>query len=288
MKNIVKRPYREMCDFYKVYNFMVKNFTTDCKNGCYPPLFEYSLATPWSDNSQNHRFAIWEEDDEVVAFCWYESGIGEAFFNLTDEYNFLIPEMMDHAEQRLSDDKGKVKLKIYDGQQAIVKEALDRGYQISWREKQGIIDFSETKLDAPLPNGYLFEPVEECDAEKLDEMTWRGFDNEGEPEIDVESGLHTEAAPNATPELDVIIKTEEGEYVCYAGMWWVPENKLAYLEPLCTVPEHRRKGLARAALSELYRRTSRLGARYMSGGTDEFYYKIGYKKGYELLYLEKF
>ena len=25
----------------------------------------------------------------------------------------------------------------------------------------------------------------------------------------------------------------------------------------------------------------------MSGGTDEFYYKIGYKKGYELLYLEK-
>lgn len=138
-----------------------------------------------------------------------------------------------------------------------------------------------------MPEGYLFEPVEDCDAEKLVHMTWRGFDNEGEPVSNVESDLHTEAAPNATPELDVIIKTEDGEYVCYAGMWWVPENKLAYLEPLCTVPEHRGKGLARAALSELYRKTSQLGAAYMSGGTNEFYYKIGYKKGY-LLYLEKF
>ncbi len=288
MRNIVKRPYREMCDFYKVYHFMIKTFTPNCKNGCYPPFFEYSLATPWSDNSQNHRFAIWEENNEVVAFCWYESGIGEAFFNVTEEYSFLIPEMMDHAEQRLCDNNGKIKLKIHAAQQAVLKEALDRGYQISWREEQGILDFNETQLDAPLPKGYLFEPVENCDAEKLDAMTWRGFDNEGEPEIDVESGLHTEAAPNATPELDVIIKTEDGEYVCYAGMWWVPENKLAYLEPLCTVPEHRRKGLAKAALSELYRKTSRLGAMYMSGGTNEFYYKIGYKKGYELLYLEKF
>ena len=153
MRNIVKRPYREMCDFNKVYNFMVKNFTPDCKNGCFPPFFEYSLATPWSDNSQNHRFAIWEKDDEIVAFSWYESGIGEAFFNLTDEYNFLIPEMMDHAEQRLSDDKGKTKLKIYDGQQAVLKEALDRGYQISWREKTGIIDFNETKLNASCRRG---------------------------------------------------------------------------------------------------------------------------------------
>ena len=287
MRNIVKRPYREMCDFYKVYNFMVKNFTPDCRNGCYPPFFEYSLATPWSDNSQNHRFAIWEEDNEVVAFCWYESNIGEAFFNLTEKYSFLIPEMIDHAECRLSDDKGKIKLKIYAGQQTVLKEALDRGYQISRREEQGILDFNETKLDAPLPEGYLFEPVEDCDAEKLVYMTWRGFDNEGEPVSNVESDLHTEAAPNATPELDVIIKTEDGEYVCYAGMWWVPENKLAYLEPLCTVPEHRGKGLARAALSELYRKTSQLGAAYMSGGTNEFYYKIGYKKGYDLLYLEK-
>ena len=29
-----------------------------------------------------------------------------------------------------------------------------------------------------------------------------------------------------------------------AGMWFDEQNKYAYLEPLATVPEHRRKGLA--------------------------------------------
>ena len=48
------------------------------------------------------------------------------------------------------------------------------------------------------------------------------------------------------------MENEAGEYVCYAGLWWVPENKLAYMEPLCTVPEYRHMGLASAALSEIY------------------------------------
>lgn len=77
--------------------------------------------------------------------------------------------------------------------------------------------------------------------------------------------------------MDVIIKNSEGEYVCYAGMWLVPENKLAYLEPLCTVPEYRRMGLAAAALSELYRRTAVKGATHMTGGANPFYFSIGYE-----------
>ena len=52
----------------------------------------------------------------------------------------------------------------------------------------------------------------------------------------------------------VIIANEKEEYVCYSGMWWVPQNKLAYMEPLCTIPEYRNRGLAAAALSIHYER----------------------------------
>ena len=62
-------------------------------------------------------------------------------------------------------------------------------------------------------------------------------------------------------------------------MWWVPQNKLAYMEPLCTAPEHRRKGLAAAALTAHYRRMKALGATHMTGGADPFYEQIGYGKG---------
>ena len=77
-----------------------------------------------------------------------------------------------------------------------------------------------------------------------------------------------------------IYDRENGEYACFAGMWWIPQNKLAYMEPLCTSPEHRRKGLAAAALTRHYRRMKALGATHMSGGGDPFYEKIGYGKGF--------
>ena len=67
----------------------------------------------------------------------------------------------------------------------------------------------------------------------------------------------------------------DGSYACCAGMWWTPENRLAYMEPLATIPEHRRKGLAAAALTELYRRMMPLGATHMTGGGDIFYQKLG-------------
>mgnify|MGYP003303238733 FL=1 len=59
-------------------------------------------------------------------------------------------------------------------------------------------------------------------------------------------------------------------------MWWVPENGLAYMEPLCTIPEYQHKGLAAAALTEHYRRFKKMGGKLLTGGGSEFYKKIGY------------
>ena len=39
-------------------------------------------------------------------------------------------------------------------------------------------------------------------------------------------------SPHSTHEYDVVIADENGEYVCFAGMWWIPQNELAYMEPL--------------------------------------------------------
>ena len=39
--------------------------------------------------------------------------------------------------------------------------------------------------------------------------------------------------------------------------------------------------------AELYGRTSKLGASHMTGGDNEFYFKIGFEKGSTTLYLEK-
>lgn len=287
MRNIVKRPYRYLCDFTKIYNFMIDNYSPDCKNGCMPTYFEYAQVMHWTEKTQNHRYAIWEENNHVVAFCWYNSCIGEAYFNLSEGYEFLISEMINHAETRLAKDDGKLKLIVYGSQTNILDEAIEKGYTINNKWSEGVLDFSENKLDFPLPHGYIFEEPGNFDMGKMISASWTGFDNKGEPDGGVERGYHLWASPNSTPDLDVIIKNEQGEYACYAGMWWVPQIKLAYLEPLCTVPKHREKGLARAALSELYRRTLKLGATHMTGGENKFYFNIGYKPKIEKIILQK-
>lgn len=287
MGDIRKRPYRYLCDFTKIYNFMIKNYSVDCKNGCMPTFFEYAQVLYWTEKTQNHRFEIWEENNEPVAFCWYENCIGEAYFNLTNGYEFLIPEMIHHAEERLSKEDGTLKLIVYGSQTSVLNEAIKKGYAIKRRWNEGVLNFSNNKLEFSLPQGYEFEDPEKINMEKMIDASWRGFDHKSEPDGGVERGYHLCASPNATPELDVVIKNAQEEYVCYAGMWWVPQIHLAYLEPLCTVPEHRRKGLARAALSELYRRTSKLGATHMTGGSNGFYFNIGYEPVVERMILDK-
>ena len=70
-------------------------------------------------------------------------------------------------------------------------------------------------------------------------------------------------------------------------MWWVEKNRLAYMEPLCTVPGHQHKGLAAAALSRHDAVLRPLGAELMTGGGNEFYRKIGYTDQQALLHFHK-
>ena len=277
MDNIARRPYRSLVDFSEVYQFLLGNYSVDWKRGAPAPFFEYAQVLYWTDKTQNHRNAVWETNGKIVAFCWYANAIGEAYFNVSDGYESLIPEMMDYAEERLSKEDGSLELKLSMSQEAVLEEAHRRGYKKVDEWTEGIYNFARGPLHYPLPEGFSFEEPGKLDMRKMIEASWRGFDHDTEPEGGVERGYHLIAAPHATPELDVIVKNAQGEYVCYAGMWLVPENKLAYLEPLCTVPEYRRMGLASAALSELYRRTVVTGATHMTGGAHPFYLSIGYE-----------
>ena len=85
----------------------------------------------------------------------------------------------------------------------------------------------------------------------------------------------------------MILADENEEYACFSGMWWVPENHLAYMEPLCTAPAHQRRGLAAAALSRHDRVLRALGAEILTGGGSDFYQKIGHPDAHHWLHLKK-
>jgi GNAT superfamily N-acetyltransferase len=54
--------------------------------------------------------------------------------------------------------------------------------------------------------------------------------------------------------------TAGGEIASFCTVWYDDVTRSAYLEPVATVPEHQRLGLARATISEGLKRVKRLGA----------------------------
>ena len=286
--NITHRQFRILSDFPSVYQFMLEIYERDWRNGVPAPFLEYALSSDWMDKSLVHRNRLWFDGGRIVAFVFYENPVTDVYFSLRPGYECLADEMIGYALTGMPRPDGWNKLVIFGAQTALQEAAAGAGLHRTWSAWDNQYDF-DTPLDYPLPEGFRFADAP-LDIAKCCECCWKGFGHEAEEgpwDGDTEYTGAMMTAPHATLHLNVAIENETGEYVCYAGMWWTPENKLAYMEPLCTVPAYQRRGLAAAALSEMYRRTKALGATHMTGGKNPFYTRIGYHPAVEWTHWEK-
>ena len=85
----------------------------------------------------------------------------------------------------------------------------------------------------------------------------RGFDNDGTPEKwDAEL---LKRIPHANDALKTFAIANR-EYCAHCGLWYTTGDT-AYVEPVATVPEHRKRGLAKAVVYEACSRAHALGAK---------------------------
>ena len=180
--------------------------------------------------------------------------------------------------EHMPDLDNKQRFMLFNGQEYLMDIAKKRGFSLQYDYEDRFFDFSK-KLKYEFPAGFHFVDPADVDPLKPAKCRWYGFNHhldKGEFEIRTEDndsqdwmpakaykGIlddFNDPPPHSTYEYELIIADESGEYACYSGMWWVKENHLAYMEPLCTVPRYRRMGLASAALTEHYRRPKPLGA----------------------------
>ncbi len=304
MRNIRTKQFQILTDMQMVWDFMVDIYGHFFTNGAAAPFFEYAVTSSWMNKSYLHLDRLWFDKEQMVGFVFYEDPVTNIFFSLRPGYEELAEELVEYAENNMPNFRNEQELVLFAGQRVFLDTVRKRGYSLVDESVDMVCDFRKTALSFPLPEGFHFVHPENCDPLKLAVCTWKGFDHEDkgafenwQEELTAEwtpakaySGIlgpTIAPPPHATHEYNVIIADEQGEYVCFSGMWWVPQNKLAYMEPLCTVPEHRRKGLAAAALSKHYEILKPLGAEIMTGGGNEFYSKIGYEDGIHWLHFRK-
>lgn len=274
------RRYKLLGDFEKVCCFLADQYNTVDFNGyLMQPFFEYAHTHPAFNHKPTHRFGIWEDNDTIIGVACYEMDVGECLLSAKKGYEYLFNEMLLYAEKELSAlDKGKHSLRIMTtDRQNLDNILLSNGYKKIHSEPITIFPYEKGFNEKKLPDGFsVISLDEENDFKKINACLFKGFDHGPIPDDDIDCRMLMQSSPRFRKDLTTIIKAPNGEYACFAGMWVEQQNKYAYLEPLATVPEYRRMGLAAIALTEAMKKSIKDGAAYCFGGTGEFYHIYGF------------
>ena len=304
MNGIHTKQFQILTDMDLAWGLLTDVYCTDERNGPAAPFFEYAVNSLWMDKRYLALNRFWLDGDTPVAFAFYENPANAIYFALRPGYEKLAEEMVAYADTAFPAFDEPREFALTKGQTALIQAAEKRGYRVAEEETEYLFDFRTGRLDYPLPAGFHFVNPLEADPLKEARCMWEGFNSETLGHfVDWEKpgnggwtphelyysvlGSTVSPPPHATYEDTVIIANEAGDYVCFSGMWWVEKNRLAYMEPLCTVPAYQRRGLAAAALSEHDRRLRPRGAVIMTGGGNAFYRRIGFRDEITLLRLKK-
>jgi predicted N-acetyltransferase YhbS len=284
---ITHRQYAGPDDYRRIGEFLIRHYQEDNQDGnWFQPTWEYMDSLSFPDKTALDKIRIWEDADEIVAVVHFESRLGEVFFQLHPDHHNLKREMLDYAEMYLlgsiSDDRLVIQAYVNDFDDTLRNLVMKRGYtlKMDWSRPVSQFVIPDRFLPIHVPDGFVLKSLaEDNNLIKLDRVLHRGFNHEGEPDgSGIEGRKIAQSTPNYDKNLKIVVQAPDGYFVSFCGMWYEPVNKIAYVEPVATDPEYRRKGLGRAAVWEGIRRCGLMGAKVAYVGSDlEFYKAIGFK-----------
>lgn len=287
------RSYDPARDYQLISSFLIRHYQPDNADGNWlEPIWEYMHGHPYLDRSALEKIRLWENDGELVGAAFYESRLGEAFFQFHPSWRHLRQAMLEYAEENLpgiSSPDGRRSLHAFvcDFDEPFRQLVTSRGYQRLAEEDRPLYQFRipDPFPEIHLPAGYrLTSLAEEPDWAKVDRVLWRGFNHPGPPPVGperIEERRRMFDTPRARRDLKIAVAAPSGEFAAFCGMFYEPIHRYAYVEPVATDPEYRRLGLGRAAVLEGIRRCALLGATTAYVGSSQaFYQSFGFRKTY--------
>lgn len=267
-------------DFYKVCDFLIRIN----KNKIITPHFLWARwvwqFSPYINMNNLKRIGIAEDNEKIVGLATYEHDIGESYFCVDEEYDFIKPQLIDYAKENLSLD-GELKIVLPNGDLSFQKAAVRKGFIPTGQNA------TTARIDCEnnayiLPDGYTIMSFDDknFDPNKYYDAIWQGFDNtreRNETEKEFIEAKRAFDAPHLDLSLRVLVIAPNGDYASHCGMWHLSNSDYAYVEPVFTLPGYRKMGLGKAAVLEGVRRCGNRGARCAFVlSNQQFYYNIGF------------
>lgn len=236
---------------------------------------------------------IWESDGRIVGVANPE-GTGDVHLQVHQGFRHLESEMLAWGEEHLSvstDDAAGRTIHTfaydYDTQRRRVLEA--RGWE---RLDTGLVA-RRLRLSAVQPpptprvGGYVLRPTSPDDsdlAQRMADVLNAGFERSFHTAKEYANFM--EKAPVFSHDLNLVAETPDGTFAAHVGCNFDEQNLMGFYEPVCTHPDHRRRGLAQALMVEGLHRFKSLGATdvYVETGDDPaanaLYDSVGFTEAY--------
>ncbi len=256
--------------------------------------FEWMIEHPEFDKSLRETIGLWWDGERVVGAAIYDMYFGEAFCAALPGYGALYPAILEYAFRELRDDSG-LAIAIGDDCAEEIAAAKALGFVPEAQAETVMRRELDGELPVMLPEGYHLTELdpEREDRKELQWLFWQGFDHGTDRAAFEADFTETQAsAPGRRvhfdPRLSIAVIGPDGEKAACCCLWFLDRTDYAYVEPVCTVPAHRGRGLGRAMLSEAMNRARTLGARRAYVISDQvFYEKLGFEKDRRFLFYRK-
>ncbi|MDH3425126.1 MAG: GNAT family N-acetyltransferase [Acidimicrobiia bacterium] len=286
------RSYRHDVDYERVSRFLIDAYKPGDNLGTWlQPRWEYMHHHSYIDELPLERIGVLETNERIVGVVHFEHHPPHIYTQVAPGHDGVGEDLLDYAETQLADiseclGRSVLGLFVDNFDTAMNQLVAERGYQLQSHEQEehSRLELTEELPGRDLPEGFRLQSLaEDNDLEKIHRVLWRGFGHDGPPPPDeIEERRRMQEAPNYHKDLTMVVVAPNGDYASYCGMWYVPENSVAYVEPVATDPDYRRLGLGAAAVSESLNRVRRLGAEaaWVGSGQD-FYAALGFRIAYQ-------
>ena len=271
------RKYQTEDDFWRIRNFLGDVFLQNDRRMLCWPVFRWDYWR-WhgimnlGDGSLETGVYLWEAEDRQIAAVLNREGAGQAFMQIHPSYKTsdLEEQMISLAEEHLRSPsrRGGQILWVWSDAGDIQRQRIleERGYVhiVDADEHQWRRDLSLPIPESPVKENYVLRSL--GDASELPSRSWaswRAF-HPDEPNEKFDGDLrwyqNIQMAPLYRHDLDLVAIAPEGEVAAFATVWYDGGTRCGYFEPVGTVPEHQRRGLARSLLCEGMHRLKEIGA----------------------------
>ena len=240
--------------------------------------FEWMYEHPEFDRDARGAIGLWSDAGRIVGAAIYDMYFGEAFCGVLPAYEALYPEILSYAYREMKDGDG-LAIAIPDDRPREIEAARNAGFAPIEQEETVLKRTLGAPVPVALPEGLRIAELDPGeDLEAFQWLLWQGFDHGDDREACLAQDVSAlRRRVHFDPRLSLTAVDRTGEKVAYCCLWYHADTDYAYVEPVCTVPAYRGKGIAGALVSEAMNRAAAYGAKAAYVISDlPFYKKLGF------------